>query len=82
MKQDESRQLQLELTRRVSWDGSDDELLDVKQAAALLTVQPSTLRYWAREGRVPCIRLGARATRWTRPLLRHIRDSHFDPGIS
>lgn len=82
MKQDESRQLQLELTPRISWDGSDDELLDVKQAAALLTVQPSTLRYWAREGRVPCIRLGPRATRWTRPLLRQIRDSRFDPGIA
>lgn len=80
MKQDASRQLRLELTPRVSWEGNDDELLDVKQAAALLTVQPSTLRYWAREGRVPCIRLGPRATRRTRPLLRKIRDSAFDPG--
>ena len=42
----------------ISWEGPADELLDVDQAAALLTVRPSTLRYWAREGRVPCIRLG------------------------
>ncbi len=84
MKQDASGQLRLEPAPReahtISWEGSEDELLDVNQAAALLTVKPSTLRYWAREGRIPCIRLGPRATRWTRPLLREIRDSGFDPG--
>ncbi len=63
------------------WDGCDDELLDVNQAAALLTVAPSTLGYWAREGRVRAIRLGPRATRWTRPLLRQIRDERLDPGV-
>ena len=57
----------------MTWDGSDDELLDVRQAAALLTLKPSTLSAWARDGRVPVIRLGPRAHRWTRPLLREIR---------
>jgi hypothetical protein len=57
---------------RVTWDGPDEELLDVKQSAHLLTVAASTLAYWAREERVPVIRLGPRATRWTRPLLRRI----------
>ncbi len=65
-----------------TWEGSDDELLDVKQAASLLTVKASTLAFWAREGRVPCIRLGPRATRWTRPLLREIRDGALARGRS
>lgn len=64
----------------VSWDGPDEELLDAKQAAALLTVPESTLRTWAREGRVPSIRLGPRAIRWTRPLLRQILDAALRGG--
>jgi hypothetical protein len=69
-------------SRRISasWDGPDDELLDARQAAVLLTVKPSTLLYWAREERVPCIRLGPRHLRWTRPLLRQMRDKALDPG--
>jgi hypothetical protein len=63
-----------------SWDGSDDELLDARQAALLLTVKASTLLAWAREERVPCIRLGPRHLRWTRPLLRQVRDESLDPG--
>jgi hypothetical protein len=66
---------------RPSWDGSDDELLDAREAAALLTVKASTtLLAWAREERVPCIRLGPRHLRWTRPLLRQVRDESLDPG--
>lgn len=61
------------------WCGSDDELLDVEKAAELLTVKASTLRFWVREGRMPCIRLGPRHLRWTRPLLRQIRDAALDP---
>jgi DNA-binding XRE family transcriptional regulator len=57
-----------------SWEGSQDELLDAEGAAALLTVKATTLLAWAREGRVRSIRLGPRAVRWTRPLLREIRD--------
>lgn len=41
---------------RVSWNGPDDELPDVTQAATLLTVKPSTLAHWARESG-PTIRL-------------------------
>jgi predicted site-specific integrase-resolvase len=60
--------------------GDDGELLDVEAAAAILKVKPSTLRYWAREGKVKCIRLGPRATRWTRPVLRDIVAAKTDPG--
>jgi len=62
------------------WRGPDDELLDAREAAVLLTVKPSTLLLWAREGRVPVVRLGPRHLRWTRPLLREIRDAALDPG--
>jgi excisionase family DNA binding protein len=65
---------------RASWDGSPDELLDAREAAALLTVKASTLLAWAREGRVPVVRLGPRHLRWTRPMLRAIRDAALDPG--
>ena len=56
----------------VTWDGPDDELLDAVRAAKLLTIKSSTLLHWAREGRVPVVRLGPRALRWTRPMLREI----------
>jgi hypothetical protein len=62
------------------WRGPDDQLLDARDAAVLLTVKPSTLLSWAREGRVPVVRLGPRHLRWTRPLLRQIRDAALDPG--
>lgn len=62
------------------WRGPDDELLDSREAALLLTVKRSTLLSWAREGRVPVVRLGPRHLRWTRPLLREIRDAALDPG--
>lgn len=64
----------------VSWAGPEEELLDVNVAAALLTVKPSTLAAWAREGRVPVVRLGPRATRWTRSMLREIVAQRVDPG--
>jgi len=62
------------------WRGPDDELLDSREAALLLTVKRSTLLSWAREGRVPVVRLGPRHLRWTRPLLREIRDAALDPA--
>jgi len=60
------------------WSGSDEELLNAREAGLLLTVKPSTLLAWAREGRVPVIRLGPRHLRWTRVMLREIRDSAIE----
>jgi excisionase family DNA binding protein len=65
---------------RPSLTGDDGELLDVEEAAAIMKVKSSTLRYWAREGRVPCIKLGPRATRWTRPMLREIVADRTERG--
>jgi excisionase family DNA binding protein len=63
-----------------SWDGPDDEMLTPAAAAALLTVKKSTLLAWARDGRIPVHRLGPKHLRWTRPLLRQIRDRALDSG--
>jgi excisionase family DNA binding protein len=64
----------------VTWDGSEDELLTVDETAVLFKVKPTTVREWVRQGRLPCVRLGPRATRFTRPLLRQFRDANLDPG--
>lgn len=56
------------------------EYLTVEQAADYLNVRPSTLRAWVREGRMPCFRLGPRATRFTRELLDDFAASRLDRG--
>jgi excisionase family DNA binding protein len=67
-------------TTEVRSDNGTDEFLTVDEAAALLKVKASTLRQWIREGRMPCYRLGPRATRFTRPLLREFADERLDAG--
>ena len=37
-----------------------EPLLASEQAASLLGIHPNTLLLWARQGRVPCIRIGNR----------------------
>ncbi len=43
---------------------SDDRLLDVKEAALMLGVKPSTLYQWAYERRIPSVKLMGRALRF------------------
>lgn len=40
------------------------EHLTVKEVAELLRIHPTTVRDWARSGRLPCIRLSRRALRF------------------
>ena len=47
----------------------DEPLLTPSEAAALLAVKPSTVYEWVRAGRLPHLRLGPRAIRFTRPML-------------
>jgi transcriptional repressor of dcmA and dcmR len=42
---------------------SDDELLDIKQAANFLNVSETSLRRWTNSGRLPCLRVGRRRER-------------------
>jgi transcriptional repressor of dcmA and dcmR len=42
---------------------SDDELLDIEQAADFLKVSATSLRRWTNSGRLPCLRVGRRHER-------------------
>lgn len=64
----------------------DDRLLDVREAAAMLGLKPSTLYQWAYERRIPVVKLLGRALRFRlstiqkliaqseRPALRSLGD--------
>lgn len=43
---------------------SNDRLLDVREAAAMLGLKPSTLYQWAYERRIPVVKLFGRALRF------------------
>jgi excisionase family DNA binding protein len=59
--------------RKRSIDEQIAALLDINQAAERLAVHPMTLYRWARAGRVPAIRIGARVLRFdSRALERFI----------
>lgn len=54
---------------------TDDRLLDVREAAAMLGLKPSTLYQWAYERRIPVVKLG-RALRFRVSVIQKlIRDS-------
>ena len=59
---------------------SEDLFLTVDEAAAMLKVKSSTVRQWVRDGRIPCYRLGPRATRFTPELLRDFAQERLDNG--
>lgn len=44
-------------------DRSPAELLDIREAAALLRVSETSLRRWTNAGRLPCLRVGGRRER-------------------
>ncbi len=54
------------MTRRASplTNGEPDRLLDVREAAALLAVKPSTIYQWSYERRIPVVKLMGRALRF------------------
>jgi transcriptional repressor of dcmA and dcmR len=41
----------------------DTDLLDIREAAELLRVSPTSLRRWTNAGRLPCLRIGGRRER-------------------
>ena len=58
----------------------DEPLLTVEDAALLLSVKPATVYEWVRSGQLPCLRLGPRAIRFTRPLLERWAEERLDRG--
>lgn len=52
---------------------SDDErLLDVREAASMLGVKPSTIYQWAYERRIPVVKLFGRALRFRLSIIRKL----------
>jgi excisionase family DNA binding protein len=51
-------------SRKRSIDEQITALLDIDQAAERLSVHPATLYRWARQKRLPVIRIGARVLRF------------------
>ncbi len=57
-----------------------EALLTVEDAAGLLGVKTSTVYEWTLAGSLPCLRLGPRAIRFTRPLLEEWLADRLDGG--
>jgi excisionase family DNA binding protein len=59
-----------------------EPLLPPEQAAALLGIHPNTLLLWARQGRVPCIRVGTRRVTFRASILnRWLEESYTDKAV-
>jgi excisionase family DNA binding protein len=60
--------------------GLPDRLLDVKEAAKMLSVKVSTLRQWCYQRRIPVVKLLGRAVRFRESdLVRLIQESTRAP---
>ena len=59
-----------------------EDLLDATAAAQVLGVEPRTVTAWAREGRLPCRRLGPKTIRWTRAMLAELAEEQRIASIN
>lgn len=57
-----------------------DRLLDVQEAAALLSVKVSTLRQWTYQRRIPVVKLG-RAVRFRESDLKRLIEDSTRPAL-
>jgi excisionase family DNA binding protein len=64
-----------------NYEHSQDRLLDVKEAAAMLGLKPSTLYQWAYERRLPVVKLG-RALRFRLSDLQALISKSVRPALS
>ncbi|MBI3782093.1 MAG: helix-turn-helix domain-containing protein [Deltaproteobacteria bacterium] len=62
-------------------DQSQERLLDVREAAALLGLKPTTLYQWAYERRVPAVKLFGRALRFRLSTIRKLIDDSERPAL-
>lgn len=60
----------------------DDVLLTADEAAAILRVKTDTIYRWVSQGRIPCVRLGRKITRFRRSDLDLFIRSHTANGDS
>jgi excisionase family DNA binding protein len=59
----------------------DDRLLDVREAATMLGLKPSTLYQWAYERRIPVIKLMGRALRFRLSTIRKLIAESERPAL-
>ena len=59
-----------------------DHLLNVDQAAELLSVKPATLYQWAYQRRIPIVKLMGRSLRFRRSDLEKIIAQGVQPAVS
>lgn len=60
----------------------DDRLLDVNEAAAILSVSPKTLYDWAYERRLPVVKLFGKALRFRSSVIQELIDGSERPALS
>jgi excisionase family DNA binding protein len=58
-----------------------DRLLDVHEAAQLLSVQPTTMYQWAYQRRIPTVKLMGRALRFRESDLQKLIAQGFRPTL-
>lgn len=59
------------------------ELLTADELADRLQLRPSTIRRWAREGRIPAVRVTAKVVRYDlADVLRAIREGQQPQGVA
>ena len=59
----------------------DDRLLDVREAATMLGLKPSTLYQWAYERRIPVVKLLGRALRFRLSTIRKLIAESERPAL-
>ena len=59
----------------------DDRLLDVRQAASMLGVKPSTLYAWSFQRRIPVVKLFGRSLRFRFSTIQKLIDDSERPAL-
>ena len=59
----------------------EDRLLNVKEAAAMLSLKPSTLYQWAYERRIPTVKLYGRALRFRLSVIQRLMAQFERPAL-
>ena len=68
------------LTRAMG-EADRHRLLDVQEAAALLSVKPATLYQWAYQRRIPHVKLMGRSLRFRYRDLEQLMDAGYQPAL-
>ena len=59
----------------------DDRLLDVREAAKMLGLKPSTLYQWAHERRIPAVKLFGRSLRFRLTTIKKLMSDSERPAL-